>query len=59
MSWPSGDKASTSNCDAGTDSISSARADIKQNIDNTNAIIDFYDLAGPYGTVGEYSQQQH
>ena len=50
MAWPSGTKAPTSNCDAGTDSISSARADIKQNIDNVNTIIDFYDASGPYAT---------
>lgn len=39
MSIPS-TKASTANVDQGTDSISSARADIKQNIDNVNEIID-------------------
>jgi len=59
MAWPSGTKAPTSNCDAGTDSISSARADIKQNIDNVNTIIDFYDASGPYATKGEYSKQQY
>ena len=43
MSWPSGTKAVTTNVDAGTDSVTSARGDIKQNIDNVNTIIDFYD----------------
>lgn len=33
-------KASTANVDAGTDLISNARPDIKQNIDNVNEIID-------------------
>lgn len=33
-------KASTANVDAGSDKISLARADIKQNIDNVNEIID-------------------
>ena len=36
MAWPSGSKAPTTNVDSGTDSITSARADIKQNIDNVN-----------------------
>ena len=38
MSWPSGTKAVTTNVDAGTDSVTSARGDIKQNIDNVNTI---------------------
>ena len=46
MAWPS-TKASTSNVDAGSDSPSSARADIKQNIDNVNSIIDEFDIASP------------
>ena len=45
MAWPSGSKAGTTNVDAGTDSVSNARADIKQNIDNVNTIIDFYDAS--------------
>ena len=47
MAWPSGTKAGTTNVDAGSDSPSSARADIKQNIDNVNAIIDEFDIASP------------
>ena len=46
MAWPS-TKAGTTNVDAGSDSPSSARADIKQNIDNVNAIIDEFDIASP------------
>ena len=54
--WPSGSKASTSNCDAGTDSISSARADIKQNIDNVNDIIDTFNISSPSnGDVLKYN----
>ena len=47
MAWPSSTKASTANVDAGSDSPSSARADIKQNIDNVNSIIDTFDIASP------------
>lgn len=46
MAWPSS-KASTTNVDAGTDLVKNARADIKQNIDNVNAIIDEFDIASP------------
>jgi len=46
MAWPS-TKAGTTHVDAGSDSPSSARADIKQNIDNVNAIIDEFDIASP------------
>jgi hypothetical protein len=46
MAWPN-TKAGTTNVDAGSDSPSSARADIKQNIDNVNAIIDEFDIASP------------
>lgn len=45
--WPSGSKASTNNVDAGTDSPSSARADLKQAIDNQNQIIDMFNIATP------------
>jgi len=38
--WPNSTKASTTNLDAGTDRPSLARADIKQNVDNVNDIID-------------------
>ena len=58
MAWPNASKASTSNCDEGSDSISSARADIKQNIDNVNEIIDEFP-SGPYGSKGEYSTMQY
>jgi len=46
MAWPTNSKASTTNVDAGTDSVTSARADIKQNIDNVNNIIDTFDIGG-------------
>jgi hypothetical protein len=45
--WPSGSKASTTNLDAGTDKPSLARADIKQNVDNVNDIIDMFNISGP------------
>tara|TARA_B100001964_G_C14220850_1_gene595215 strand:+ start:1058 stop:1783 length:726 start_codon:yes stop_codon:yes gene_type:complete len=44
MAWPSGSKAGTTNVDADTDNISNARADIKQNIDNVNDIIDTFNI---------------
>lgn len=40
MAWPSGSKANTTHTDSPSDSISSARADINQNILNVNSIID-------------------
>ncbi len=45
--WPSGSKASTTNLDAGTDKPSLARADIKQNVDNVNSIIDMFNISAP------------
>lgn len=45
--WPSGTKASTANLDAGTDKPSLARADIKQNVDNVNSIIDMFNITSP------------
>lgn len=45
--WPSGNKASTTNLDAGTDKPSLARADIKQNVDNVNDIIDMFNISAP------------
>ena len=45
--WPAGSKASTSNLDSGSDKPRLARADIKQNVDNVNDIIDFFDGASP------------
>lgn len=54
--WPSGTKASTTNVDAGTDQISQARADIKQNIDNVNTIIDTFNISSPSdGDLLQYS----
>jgi len=59
MAWPSGTKAGTTNVDQGTDKISLARPDIKQNIDNVNSIIDHYsDSGGPYSSVATYTKQQ-
>jgi|DEB0MinimDraft_3_1074331.scaffolds.fasta_scaffold00167_3 hypothetical protein len=56
MAWPSGTKASTNNVDQGSDKISLARADIKQNIDNVNSIIDEFNIASPSdGDVLQYS----
>ena len=45
--WPSGTKASTTHLDAGTDSPRLARADIKQNVDNVNSIIDMFNIDSP------------
>jgi hypothetical protein len=45
--WPSSTKASTDNVDSGSDKPRLARADIKQNIDNTNSIIDMFDITTP------------
>ena len=56
MAWPSGTKASTNNVDNGTDLISNARADIKQNIDNVNDIIDTFNISSPSdGDLLQYS----
>lgn len=44
--WPS-TKASTTNLDAGTDKPSLARADLKQNVDNVNDIIDTLYITSP------------
>jgi hypothetical protein len=54
--WPSGTKASTTNVDEGTDLISNARADIKQNFDNVNDIIDTFNISSPSdGDLLQYS----
>ena len=45
--WPSGTKAGTTHLDAGTDSPRLARPDIKQNVDNVNAIIDMFNIDSP------------
>ena len=56
MAWPSGTKASTTNVDNGADLISNARADIKQNIDNVNDIIDHLNISSPNnGDLLQYS----
>lgn len=56
MAWPSGTKASTANVDSPTDYIKDARADIKQNIDNVNSIIDTFNITTPSnGDVLRYS----
>ena len=45
--WPAGSKAATTHLDAGTDSPRLARGDIKQNVDNVNAIIDMFNIDSP------------
>ena len=56
MAWPSGSKASTTNVDQPTDYISDARADIKQNIDNVNDMIDHINISSPNnGDLLQYS----
>jgi len=56
MAWPSGTKASTDNCDQPSDLIANARADIKQNIDNVNDVIDTFNIASPSdGDLLQYS----
>jgi len=47
MAWPSGTKASTANVDNPSDLVADARADIKQNIDNVNTIIDEFNISSP------------
>jgi len=59
MAWPSNNKASTTHVDSGTDSISSAREDIKRNIDNVNSVIDYYGPDGAYDIVGTWNKQQY
>ena len=56
MAWPSGTKAGITNLDAGTDKPSLARADIKQNVDNVNDIIDEFNISSPSdGDLLQYS----
>lgn len=43
--WPSGTKASTTNLDSGTDKPRLARADLKNNVDNVNNIIDYFNVS--------------
>lgn len=55
MAWPT-TKAGTTHVDAGSDSPASARADIKQNIDNVNSIIDEFNISSPSdGDLLQYS----
>ena len=55
MAWPT-TKAGTTHVDAGSDSPASARADIKQNIDNVNTIIDEFNISSPSdGDLLQYS----
>jgi len=58
MTWPT-TKAGTTHVDAGSDSPASARADIKQNIDNVNSIIDEFGASGPFASVNSYTAQQY
>ena len=51
--WPSGTKASTANLDSGTDKPRLARPDIKQNVDNVNDIIDFFNGGGSLTVTGD------
>lgn len=48
--WPTNSKASISNVDSGSDKPRLARLDIKQNIENTNAIIDTLHIDSPSDT---------
>lgn len=43
--WPSGSKATTNHLDSGTDKPRLARPEIKQNVDNTNDIIDYFNVS--------------
>ena len=45
--WPAGTKASTDNLDQGSDSPRLARADLLQNVENVNAIIDTFNISSP------------
>ncbi len=58
MAWPT-TQAGTTHLNEGSDNPGSARSDIKQNVDNVNAILDFYSTSGPYATVGNYTKQQY
>jgi hypothetical protein len=43
--WPSASKASTSNLDSGTDKPRLARVDLKNNVDNVNDVIDYFNVS--------------
>ena len=47
MSWPTSSKATTTHTDSPGDNPQNARAEIKQDIDNVNAIIDTFDISSP------------
>ena len=51
--WPSSTKASTANVDSGYDKPRLARPDIKQNIDNVNDIIDYFNGGGSITATGD------
>lgn len=51
--WPSGSKATTTHTDSGTDLPRLARADINQNILNTNDIIDYLNGGGSITITGD------
>lgn len=54
--WPSGSKAGTTNVDNPNDLVANARADIKQNFDNVNDIIDTFNISSPSdGDLLQYS----
>ena len=54
--WPSATKAGTTNVDNPNDLVANARADIKQNIDNVNDIIDTFNISSPSdGDLLQYS----
>ncbi len=56
MAWPSGSKAGITHLDQGSDRPSLARADIKQNVDNVNSIIDHLNISSPSnGDLLKYS----
>lgn len=44
--WPSATKATTTSIDSGTDNPNLSRAQIKQNFDNVNDVIDMFDMDG-------------
>ena len=45
MAWPTSTKSTTTHTDSPSDNPQNARAEIKQDIDNVNAIIDTFDLS--------------
>jgi len=47
MTWPTNSKATTTHTDSAGDNPQNARSEIKQDIDNVNAIIDTFDISSP------------